>query len=65
MNIWNLTKKDLAVIFKDRGAILWLFVLPVVFTLILPFWSAMTSSGSRTQKNRKIPAPPWWLSTRM
>ncbi len=37
MNIWNMTKKDFAVIFKDRGAMLWLFVLPVVFTLIFTF----------------------------
>ena len=34
MNIWNLTKKDLAVILKDRGAVMWIFILPVVFLLI-------------------------------
>ncbi len=34
MNIWNLTKKDLAVFFKDRASLLWLFILPLVFLLI-------------------------------
>jgi ABC-2 type transport system permease protein len=41
MNIWNLTKKDLAVILKDRGAVLWIFILPIVFLLI---FSGLASS---------------------
>lgn len=34
MNIWNMTKKDLTVFFRDRGALVWLFILPAVFILI-------------------------------
>ncbi len=45
-NIWNLTKKDLAVFFHDRGALIWLFVLPLVFIVILAGLSSMTSSGT-------------------
>lgn len=45
-NIWNLTKKDLAVFFRDRGGLIWLFVLPVVFILILAGLASMTSGGS-------------------
>jgi len=55
MNIWNLTKKDLAVIFKDRGAILWLFVLPVVFTLIFTFLVSMTSGDSSNAEEQEDP----------
>lgn len=34
MNVWNFLKKDWAIFFKDRGAMMWLFVLPVVFIAI-------------------------------
>jgi ABC-2 type transport system permease protein len=46
MKIWNLTKKDLAVIFKDRGALLWLFVLPVVFIVIFAGLASLAQGGS-------------------
>jgi len=46
MNIWNLTKKDLAVIFKDRGALMWLFVLPVVFIMIFAGLAFLAQGGS-------------------
>jgi ABC-2 type transport system permease protein len=44
-NIWNMTKKDLAVFFRDRGALIWLFVLPLVFIVILAGLSSLTSGG--------------------
>jgi linearmycin/streptolysin S transport system permease protein len=34
MKIWNMTKKDLTVFFRDRSALVWLFILPAVFILI-------------------------------
>src|SRR4030066_896792 len=46
MNIWNLTKKDLAVILKDRGAILWIFILPVVFLVIFAGLASAQGGGS-------------------
>lgn len=41
-NVWTLTRKDLTVFFRDRGAMLWLFVLPLVFLLI---FSGLASMG--------------------
>lgn len=57
MNIWNLTKKDLAVILKDRGAIVWLFILPVVFTLIFTILVGMASGGdsNETEEDARTP----------
>jgi ABC-2 type transport system permease protein len=58
MNIWNMTKKDMAVIFKDRGAMLWIFVLPVVFTLIFTFLISMatsSTSGSSEEEDTRTP----------
>jgi linearmycin/streptolysin S transport system permease protein len=55
MNIWNLTKKDLAVIMKDRGSIIWVFVLPVVFLIIfagLAGSAAGNTSGDETEDTR-------------
>lgn len=46
MNIWNLTKKDLAVIMKDRGAVLWIFILPVVFLVIFAGLASAQGGGS-------------------
>jgi ABC-2 type transport system permease protein len=46
MNIWNLTKKDLAVIMKDRGSVLWIFILPVVFLLIFAGLASAQAGGS-------------------
>ena len=57
MNIWNLTKKDLAVIFKDRGAIVWLFVLPVVFILIFTILIGMSDSGSSSTQTEDERTP--------
>jgi ABC-2 type transport system permease protein len=44
-NIWNLTKKDLKIFLKDRAAITWLFILPMVFILIFSFLAALSSGG--------------------
>jgi ABC-type Na+ efflux pump permease subunit len=46
MNIWNLTKKDLAIFFRDRGSLIWLFLLPLVFILIFAGLAGMTSDTS-------------------
>lgn len=48
MKIWNLAKKDLAIIMKDRGSVLWIFVLPVVFLLIFA-GLASAQGGSSSQ----------------
>lgn len=56
MNIWNLTKKDLRVFLKDRGAMLWLFVLPVVFTVLFAGLASMAYGGSADEnEDTRIP----------
>jgi ABC-2 type transport system permease protein len=59
MNIWNLTKKDLAVSFRDRGTLVWLFVLPVVFTLIFATLANLAFSGSPAsdEEDARTPLP--------
>lgn len=46
MKIWSFIKKDLAVFFRDRGALVWLFILPLVFILIFAGLASLTSGGS-------------------
>jgi ABC-2 type transport system permease protein len=48
-NIWNMTKKDFKITLKDRGAILWLFILPVVFIFIFSFLTNLAMGGSSSQ----------------
>jgi ABC-2 type transport system permease protein len=55
MNIWNFIKKDWAVFFRDRGAMLWLFILPLIFILIFSGLARMSmgeSSGEEEQDTR-------------
>lgn len=52
MNIWNLTKKDLQVFFRDRGAILYLFVLPLVFILIFAGLGGRAQSPSSAEAKK-------------
>ncbi len=55
MKIWSMIKKDLAIFFKDRGAWLWLFVLPVTFILIFAGLGSLSlpgTSGGDQQDNR-------------
>ncbi len=56
MKIWNMIKKDFAVILRDRGALLWIFILPVVFIILFATLGARAVSeiGSETEgDNRK------------
>jgi ABC-2 type transport system permease protein len=48
-NIWNMTKKDLRIFLKDRSAITWLFILPVVFIMIFSFLTYLAMGGSSSQ----------------
>jgi ABC-2 type transport system permease protein len=53
MKIWNITRKDLSVFFRDRGALLYLFILPLVFILLfagLGSRSQATSSDTTDQR---------------
>lgn len=54
MNIWNFIKKDWAVFFRDRGAMLWLFILPVVFIVIFSGLARMSlgSGGGEEEETR-------------
>jgi len=55
MNIWNFIKKDWAVFFRDRGAMLWLFILPLIFVVIFSGLARMSmgeSSGEEEQDTR-------------
>ncbi len=51
MKIWSLTKKDLLVLFKDRAAIVWVFILPVVIITIFALLARM-SSGDTSQSTK-------------
>ena len=56
MNIWNMTKKDLVVFFRDRGALTWLFVLPLVFIFIFAGLGGRAMSGdSASQEEKRTP----------
>lgn len=59
MNIWNFIKKDWAIFFKDRGAVLWLFVLPLVFIMIFSGLARLsmgdTSASSSDEKDERAP----------
>ena len=54
MNIWNFIKKDWAVFFRDRGAMLWLFILPVIFIVIFSGLARMSlgNAGSEELETR-------------
>jgi ABC-2 type transport system permease protein len=57
MNIWNFIKKDWALYFRDRGALLWLFVLPLVFVTIFAGLARM-SMGDVTEEEAKDTRTP-------
>ncbi len=57
MKIWHFIKKDLAVFFRDRGALVWLFILPLVFISIFAGLSSLTAGGSGEEevKDNRVP----------
>jgi ABC-2 type transport system permease protein len=57
MKIWNITKKDLAVLLKDRTALIWMFVLPVVFIVLFAFLGARALQGmlSGDEGDQRVP----------
>lgn len=57
MKIWSMTKKDLAVFFGDRGAWLWLFILPLVFILIFSGLTSVSQSGATGEDEADDRAP--------
>jgi ABC-2 type transport system permease protein len=57
MNIWNFIKKDWALYFRDRGALLWLFILPVVFVTIFAGLARMSMGGSTEEEARDTRTP--------
>ena len=61
MKILSISFKDIQVILKDRGAIIWLFVLPLVFIII--FTSLFTASQAGSEKDNRIPLPVLNLDT--
>lgn len=57
MNIWNFLKKDWAIFFKDRGAMMWLFVLPVVFIALFAGLARMSFGSSNATEEKDTRAP--------
>lgn len=59
MNIWNFIKKDWALYFRDRGALLWLFILPVIFVTIFAGLARMSMGGTTEEeaKDTRTPIP--------
>lgn len=60
MKMLSITRKDLEIFFKDRGAILYLFLLPVVFVTLYAGIGAATDTGG---EDRVIPLPVVNLDT--
>jgi len=58
-NIWSLTKKDLMVLTKDRTAVVWMFVLPVIFILLFAFLGARALQGALSggENDSRAPLP--------
>ena len=54
MKMLSITLKDLQIFFKDRGAILYLFLLPVVFVTLYAGIGSVTDAGG---EDRLIPLP--------
>jgi ABC-2 type transport system permease protein len=54
MKILSITRKDLAIFFKDRGAILYLFLLPIIFMTLYAGIGSATDIGA---EDRVIPLP--------
>lgn len=52
MRIWSITLKDLQVFFSDRGAIFYLFILPLVFIFL---FAGIGASQVRSSESEKIP----------
>ena len=50
MRIWSITIKDLQVFFSDRGAIFYLFILPLVFIFLFAGIGASQVRGSESEK---------------
>ncbi|MGD8398812.1 MAG: ABC transporter permease [Anaerolineae bacterium] len=53
MKILSITWKDIQIFMKDRGALLTLFVLPLMFVLV--FSGALSEIGSQGEKDTRIP----------
>ena len=54
MKMLSITRKDLQIFFKDRGAILYLFLLPIIFMTLFAGIGAATDIGT---EDRVIPLP--------
>ena len=57
MNLWNFIKKDWAVFFRDRGAMLWLFILPLIFVIIFSGLARMSMGESSGEEEQDTRAP--------
>ena len=57
MNIWNFIKKDWAIFFRDRGALLWLFILPLLFVVIFAGLARMSMGGATTEEVQDTRTP--------
>ncbi len=55
MKIWSMTKKDLAIFFRDRSAWVWLFILPLVFILIFAGLGGFSTSSSPATDDPRTP----------
>jgi ABC-2 type transport system permease protein len=53
MNAWHIARKDLQIFLKDRGSLVLLFLMPLLFILILS--GALTEIGS--EEDTRIPLP--------
>ena len=54
MNVLNIAQKDLRVLYKEPGTLIWLFLLPLVFILIFGGIASATT-GEEEQELTAIP----------
>jgi ABC-2 type transport system permease protein len=56
MNAWHIARKDLQIFLKDRGAVLLLFLMPLLFIAVLS--GALTGIGAeQDEEDTRIPIP--------
>jgi ABC-2 type transport system permease protein len=55
MNAWHIARKDLQIFLKDRGSVLLLFLMPLLFVAVLS--GALTGIGTEEEVDTRIPMP--------
>lgn len=55
MNVWHIARKDLHIFLKDRGSVVLLFLMPLLFIAVLS--GALTGIGAEDEGDDRLPLP--------